>query len=175
MAVSAYKAIHKKWRDGEKVNFYKQSQEKILLLMDHYGIDREAERKWELLSMSLALEYVPGFQIKHMEAKRGPKTKWNLMRHAKLYCAVMMKNSERKQKHYTTENNKEACRLLARMDYWKEWGDSDALYDNFLIAKKFEFVKEIDRAHSESSKSGEDFYSTFFEMLTGIDGKIREL
>jgi hypothetical protein len=50
---------------------------KLDLLLDHYEIDRSATNRWELLSIMLALDFVPGMRVEAvLRARRGRKKTW---------------------------------------------------------------------------------------------------
>ena len=170
-AVVSYKQAHKRWRVKAKEDFNQQVQEKMLLLMDHYEIDHSDVNKWQLLAQTLALMFVPGLQLKPKEAKKGAKSKWSNMQRAKLYCSVMIKNKSRAERRYS-KSDRASCNILAKSEYWKDWGSGKVLYNQYLMAKESDMVKALDRMRDDP-RYGKDIYSTFFEQMTGSTGDLR--
>lgn len=62
----------------------------LILLLDHYGIDRDDENQWFFLAFELAREHVPAFQ--NPPAKGRPRKTIDKLA---LYRAVQMKKSEK--------------------------------------------------------------------------------
>lgn len=71
---------HTKWWES-------QIEKKYYLLMDHYGLEGK-DRNGQMLSLLLAIDFVPGFQVKQREKKRGVNAKWNELVLAYLFAEV---------------------------------------------------------------------------------------
>lgn len=91
----------------------REYDQKLPLLLDHFGIPREDPNRWQMLSLCLAVAHVPGFQV-GTGRKRGRPREMPLEEEAKLYarfCAL------RKDRH----SDRNATRLLVK-ESWKEGG-----------------------------------------------------
>ena len=80
--------------------------QKLPLLLDHFGIPREDPNRWQMLSLCLAIAHVPGFQVKAGRKSGRPREiplKEEAERYAR-FCAL------RKQGH----SARNAARLLIK-------------------------------------------------------------
>ena len=59
--------------------------QKLPVLLDHFGIPREDPNRWQMLSLCLAVAHVPGFQVKPGR-KRGRPREMSLEEEAKRYA-----------------------------------------------------------------------------------------
>jgi hypothetical protein len=89
---------------------------KLELLLEHYGIDKEDNDRWWLLSLQLGLDYVPGMRIETTPpSRRGRKPTWRAGGAHELFRAVQDLIAEKK----CTE--KEAIRQIAAADpRWRQ-------------------------------------------------------
>lgn len=62
-------------------------QERLELLLDHYSIPRDEERRWEVLSLAMARDHgIPGFQV---EARGGGKSKGAQVTAERMFTAYL--------------------------------------------------------------------------------------
>lgn len=90
-----------------------QAISNLPLLLKHYGISEEDAAKWEILSLKLAIEFVPGFSLASAKPY-GPKKKWHEGHLAALYLDVF---DMRKDK--TKINLENMFHELSREAPWK--------------------------------------------------------
>jgi hypothetical protein len=95
-------------------------------LFDFYQIDRSSPHSGDRLAFSLALEHVPGFQIKHKNKGGRPK-KWTDNKKRELVIAVetILKMSPELDKQ-------QACELAVKLG----WFPPFRLYQTYMEAKR---------------------------------------
>lgn len=87
---------------------------KLLLLFDHFGINRDDPSLWVRLSLALAQAHVPGF--KHRK-KAGAKKQWNVFKLLQLQREVdVMKKQKGQPSRYGVSW---ACAQLKDQEPWK--------------------------------------------------------
>lgn len=98
-----------KWVD----DYEELIEEKLLLLLDHYGIERDAADAWKCLTLRLAREVVPGFRVVRVGAPR----KWTHVHDALARLAI----DEHLAANAATEkmNVLDAARHVVRQRDWK--------------------------------------------------------
>jgi hypothetical protein len=111
---------------------------RLMLLLQHYGIDENSPNPWLILSLRLAQDHVPGFLRKAWNSKKaGAPAKWKGARamelHADVWQLVQQGNSEAM-----------ACRVLSREKYKPAGARS--------LLRRF---KEVQRQHRNSGWSDE--------------------
>ncbi len=84
----------------------REYDQKLPLLLDHFGIPREDPNRWQMLSLCLAVTHVPGFQVK-ARSKRGRPREMPLEEEAKLHARFYALRND-------GHSNRNAARLLAR-------------------------------------------------------------
>lgn len=88
--------------------------EKQPLLYQHYGLNIEDEGSAKALVLRLAIDYVPGFQVKEKGRKKGRKNVWNLFVLAVLWIDVQKLVKTRKC------SERSACNILMKKSPWKD-------------------------------------------------------
>jgi len=81
------------FRDFENVDLHiiAETNRRLFLLLDHYGIPRDSESKWLWLAQILARLHVPGLRFEKKE-RRGLKLEWwTYKRELMLYAAVKVR------------------------------------------------------------------------------------
>jgi hypothetical protein len=86
--------------------------EKMPLLYQHYGIERYSNGAGELLALHLAMEFVPGFQVRD-KPKRGRKDVWHVFLQAALWLDVQQLVAEKKC------SERSACNILLKKGCWE--------------------------------------------------------
>ena len=126
--------------DEEQIqNITKLHAQKLLYLIDHYGIPADHKNPWLILSLALAIDYVPGFQ---RESKRGGRpSKWKGFSRYKLCAAVMEKVLEGK-------SERQACRILCE--------DQDSPYHGEKLDNLWRRFKEVQKYFREEHLESED-------------------
>ena len=90
---------------------------KMLLLLDHYEINRDDPEKWFALSLQLAIAHVPGFAVDQHKSP-GAKAVWDETTLTRLYVEVKALVEERRKSNPKfSESN--ACTILANKEPWK--------------------------------------------------------
>lgn len=87
---------------------------KLLLLCDHYEIERNHPRQWFLLALALAEQHVRGLQERR---KPGAKQKWTRVKKWELKEAVDRKIADKGRTPGTSVTW--ACGVLAKQDAWR--------------------------------------------------------
>ncbi len=65
------------------------ADEKLLLLMDHYGIDRDRDDRWQILALALARDHVPAFNFAPVKGR--PKKEIDKLR---VYLGILTLSKE---------------------------------------------------------------------------------
>jgi len=176
------KAIAKCDSEFKKMSMdcYLEDFKNLLLLCDHYGIERPtkadetgASHVYMLsrLSIKLAEELkIPAFTEKY---KRGRKNKWTDYNMALLIASVSEKVEAKKSQN--KEENEEkliswACELLSKQDPWKNFlsvGEetikSDALRKKYYEAKKSKISKALGEALSIGARAEKDLFKSILK------------
>lgn len=84
---------------------------KVLVLLNHFGINYDDPHLWERLALALAKKHVRGFQERH---KSGAKEKWNIFMKWELKEAVDRKMEGKNSGKGVTW----ACKVLAKQKRW---------------------------------------------------------
>ncbi len=103
---------------------------KLLLLLEHFGIDQTSEDRWKELARALAVAHVPGFELgPYGRSINGRPKVWHSKSYFQLWFAVwwMCKKSG--------VSESEACRLLSRQPIWRERGSESVLRRRLVDAK----------------------------------------
>lgn len=143
LAVEEWKDKYEEWRTNAGIEMGLAAIEKLGALLDHYGIQRDAEERWFNLALKLALDYVPGFQVERKPVPKGRRLKWTEMRLAALHCAVMTENLRRRDVGLA-ESDIDACRRLAKTDAWRGWGEAKTLCNKLGEARTSLLVQMIE-------------------------------
>lgn len=116
-------------------------ERKLLLLLKHYNLPADDPKSWRMLSLRLAKDYIPGFQIM-TKANSGRPPIWDSDDLLDLYVAVENKKKEAKAAGRTTtiEN---ICSHLIKEAPWKfiEKCTEKTLYHRYAASKKDPLVK----------------------------------
>jgi hypothetical protein len=122
--------------DEERRVMQRDNQDQFALrlaaLFEHYEIGPAVADPWRALAVSLALDFVPGFEIRSIARReRGATKKWDGFRAARLLADVasLMKRGSK---------GKNACRLLTELPrYAARYGHEkpDSLYRRYKEAK----------------------------------------
>ncbi len=139
---------NKKIRMKNALKYAEESIAKLVVLLNHYKIDKENPERWFELSFALAREYIPGFKVVTDSRKTKPN-KWTPLRYAALYSSVEVEKKLRPKQTYGS-----ICSYLSRnSDPWKG-------------------IKNLHPRYCESKESG------LIRLLTNsgvkIDEKIRD-
>lgn len=148
---------------------------KMLLLLDHYGIERSEPERWFVLALRLAMDHVPGFQA---EVPRGRPHEWSSTKLALLRLAIDQKLHERKPagRPRTVHNaasivaaDSRFARVFDRCPSAKTLENRyrDALKDG--LASGFSYLAE--RGHAESRAELVDVLLNFLDPPGKSPGK----
>ncbi len=117
-------------------------EENLLLLMDHYGIERDLENRWRILAFALARDHVPAF--KAPPARGRPKKNTDMMR---VFFQV-----KKKMVDNPALSESRAISIVKKNHYPEvsEKTVADWFYKASPEAEKlFEETKELDKLHSD--------------------------
>ena len=123
----------------------KEKFQKLLLLCDHFEIDRNDPQLWFRLSLALALEHVRGFKEIR---KPGAKQKWTPFKKLELKIAVDRKIKEAGKNR--GKNVTWACSVLAKQEPWKALLAKDTKPVEALRHIYYEVCPDIEKAEQRS-------------------------
>ncbi len=133
-ATDNYQEDSNKWLGESTLNVISDQLPKLMLLMDHYDIQRDDPERWFLLSLSLARNHVPGFRVEEKN-QDGRKKEWDVAKDTFLYLCII-------EKIYTGKLDASktiswACEQLAKDSFWKNAGcTKKTLQNRYAQAEK---------------------------------------
>lgn len=173
-SVARHKQAMKAYRASIKEEILQKKLAKMMLLAQHYGIEKKGPDLWFVLAWKLAQDYVPGLEVKiSPDKKKGAPKKWSDMRLAKLYCSVMIKAKEIEERG-NAKSVAAACAVLSKAGRWKGAGSAKTLNNKFDDSKKTAMVRMLSEI-SKGPRYGDEIYQIFFDQMTGNVGKMRQL
>lgn len=105
-------------REAELSAIKQLVREKFNLLFQHYGIDVRDDQRWTALTIELAFDHVPGFQIGEPET-RGRKPVWSIGEKIRLLDSVTTLVTK-------GHSARGACHILAKREPYKSRGEKPA-------------------------------------------------
>ncbi len=116
--VDEYRQVLEKYLREQHIELRKKQAEKIPALYEFYGIDINAADAKEWLVISLAEDYIPGFQYQS-EPSAGRQEIWDDLTFLELFFDVEKLKSKNnrnvEQLKFTTER---ACKILVKQEPW---------------------------------------------------------
>lgn len=111
--------------------WWKDYLERVLLLMQHYGIDPDDPDRWSLLALSLAREWVLGFQHEGGKGRRATRShpaaysaraallqafeaKWTARRTDKTFCEYLLRAKPKELPQYYRDKSTLTVGLLLK-------------------------------------------------------------
>jgi hypothetical protein len=150
-----------------------EANEKMMLLFDRYGIDKnDLENRWYQLAFRLATEHEPGFKTVEIK-KQGRPPEWDYISLAALYFEVeLIKNERNKSAHKT--GNYPACRILSQREPYKSKGLSlKRLVNLYNEAKKSPMVLAFKHTIKDSPETTVQEIERWFDGMRKIRDSIK--
>lgn len=137
---------------------------KLDLLCKKYNLKQDDDSRWLMLAYNLALDCVPGFEVKFKPDKRN-NMKWSPSMHVRLYRDV-----ERKRDSKPNYSSMELCRFVIKDDPWNKRYDKSkvkTLYNNYIKAKENPIIQMY--LNLKSDKLVAHFAEEFLDIVINIE------
>jgi hypothetical protein len=138
--------------------------EKMLLLLDHYRIDRDDPERWFALAFSLAMDHVEGMKIAQKPKDPGAPREWGELKLARLYFEI---DDIRRESGLSISDSCEE--ILGDHNRWKHYPKCTraTLVRRYHEAQSDPFIKMLNRIAESKGHAGRQIILLFLnEELT---------